>query len=454
MKGHLGKLKWLFIFVSVCNRLPTQNQIILESPLVLTQEFKDILSEMEQGNDHLFITGKAGTGKSTLLSLFRKTSGKNIVVVAPTGVAALQVKGQTIHSFFRIPPKLTKSEDISIKKGFSKIMNSLEVLIIDEISMVRADLFDHIDYTLRLYRKSMKPFGGVKLLLFGDLYQLPPVVASDAERYYFSKVYPSPYFFSAKVFQQGFQLFMIELNRVFRQSDVHFIRILDKIRRNEVEEEDFQTLNERLDANFANKKGFITLTTTNAIAENINRARLDEIDEPAVSFQATLTGQFNDRIPPADTLLTLKVGAQVMFLRNDPEYKYVNGTIGKVTKLEKDTVVIEKQEGEPEPITVTRADWEMIRYKASQDGKIEEEIIGSFKQFPVKLAWAVTIHKSQGKTFDHVILDLGRGAFEYGQSYVALSRCRSLEGIVLKKPITPRDIMVDEKVIAFYDSIR
>lgn len=426
----------------------------MESPLVLTQEFKDILSEMEDGKDHLFITGKAGTGKSTLLNLFRKTTKKNIVVVAPTGVAALHVKGQTIHSFFRIPPKLTKSEDIQVKKGLSKIMKAMEILIIDEISMVRADLFDHIDYTLRLYRKSMEPFGGVKLLLFGDLYQLPPVVASQAEKYYFSQVYQSPYFFSAQVFQRGFQLFMIELNRVFRQSDLHFIKILDKIRRNEVEEEDYATLNARLAPDFTNKKGFITLTTTNAIADNINRARLDEIDEPAINFQATLTGQFNDRTPPADTILTLKVGAQVMFLRNDTESKYVNGTIGKVNKVDKDTVVIETQEGGSQLINLKRTDWEMIRYKASADGKIEEEVIGSFKQFPLKLAWAVTIHKSQGKTFDHVILDLGRGAFEFGQSYVALSRCRSLDGIVLKKPITPRDIMVDDKVIAFYDSIR
>lgn len=426
----------------------------MEAPLLLTQEFKDILSEMEDGKDHLFITGKAGTGKSTLLNLFRKTTEKNVVVVAPTGVAALHVKGQTIHSFFRIPPKLTKSEDISIKKGMSKIMNAMEILIIDEISMVRADLFDHIDYTLRLYRKSTAPFGGVKLLLFGDLYQLPPVVASQAEKYYFSKLYESPYFFSAQVFQRGFQLFMIELNRVFRQSDIHFIKILDKIRRNEIEEEEYATLNERLDPNFKNEEGFITLTTTNAIADNINRTKLDDINEPAVNFQATLTGQFNDRNPPADTLLSLKAGAQVMFLRNDPENRYVNGTIGKVKEVEKDKIVIETQEAGNQLINLKRADWEMIRYKASTDGKIEEEVIGSFKQFPVKLAWAVTIHKSQGKTFDHVILDLGRGAFEFGQTYVALSRCRSLGGIVLKKPISARDIMVDEKVIAFYDSIR
>lgn len=426
----------------------------MEAPLLLTQEFKDILSEMENGRDHLFITGKAGTGKSTLLNLFRKTTVKNVVVVAPTGVAALHVKGQTIHSFFRIPPKLTKSEDISVKKGLSKIMKAMEILIIDEISMVRADLFDHIDYTLRLYRKSVEPFGGVKLLLFGDLYQLPPVVASQTEKFYFSNLYESPYFFSAQVFRKGFQLFMIELSRVFRQSDNQFIRILDKIRRNEVEDEEYTTLNERLNPDFKNRDGYITLTTTNAIADNINRAKLDEINEPLVNFQATLTGQFNDRIPPADTILSLKVGAQVMFLRNDPDSKYVNGTIGNVKEVEKDKVVIETQEAGNQLINLKRADWEMIRYKASTDGKIEEEVIGSFKQFPLKLAWAVTIHKSQGKTFDHVIIDLGRGAFEFGQTYVALSRCRSLDGIVLKRPIKAKDIMVDEKVIAFYDSIR
>jgi len=427
----------------------------MDTPIVLTSEFKTILDEMNHNHQHLFITGKAGTGKSTLLKIFRKTTTKNVVVLAPTGVAALHVKGQTIHSFFRIPPKLIRSEDIPVKKGLSKLMRQIDILVIDEISMVRADLFDHIDYILRFYRKSTEPFGGVKLLLFGDLYQLPPVVSSETEKQYFKTFYEGPYFFNAHVFAQGFQLYLIELTKVFRQKDKFFIDILDRIRQNECEEEDFQIINQRYSSNPDAEEGTITLTTTNNIAEQMNLMKLNALPEVSKAFQASLTGIFSSSSPPADQLLILKPNAQVMFLRNDPEGKYVNGTLGIIESLSDEIVTVKTLDQQSEEIIqIKRADWEIIRYTAKNDGKIEEEVIGSFKQFPLKLAWAVTIHKSQGKTFDKVILDMGRGAFEYGQAYVALSRCKSLDGIALKKVFLPKDIMVDQRIVDFYAQLR
>jgi ATP-dependent DNA helicase PIF1 len=426
---------------------------MLSPPIVLNEASKAILYELEHGSDHLFVTGKAGTGKSTLLNTFRKTTKKNIVVLAPTGVAAINVKGQTIHSFFRIPPKLVQSEEITIMKGMGKIMKQLDIVIIDEISMVRADLFDHIDYVLRYYRKSTEAFGGVRMILFGDLYQLPPVVASDAEKFYFREVYPHPYFFAAKVFQQSFQLYLIELTQVYRQTDPLFVQLLDRIRRNDIEEDDLDILNKHIFSG-STGDGIITLCTTNAIADSINQQKLSALSTPMVSFQANLTGQFSSHIPPADPLLNLKEGAQIMFLRNDTEQQYANGTLGVIKSLTTEKIVVDTLDGLHKSIEVSKVAWDMIRYQAGTDGSIKEEIVGSFKQYPIKLAWAVTIHKSQGATFDRVVLDLGRGSFEFGQTYVALSRCRTLEGIQLKKPIKPTDIMVDQRVIDFYDSIR
>ena len=431
----------------------TAKKFMLSAPIILNDASKAILAELEHGNDHLFITGKAGTGKSTLLNTFRKTTKKKIVVLAPTGVAAINVKGQTIHSFFRIPPKLVRSEDITTMKGLGRTMKQLEIVIIDEISMVRADLFDHMDYVLRYYRKSTEPFGGVRLILFGDLYQLPPVVATDAEKFYFKEVYPNAYFFAAKVFQNNFQLFLIELTQVYRQTDHQFIQLLDRIRRNDIEEDDLDMLNKQL-FDGSNEDGIVTLCTTNAIADSINQQKLASISSPQVSFQANLTGQFSSHILPADSVLNLKEGAQIMFLRNDTDLQYANGTLGIVRSLTTDKITVDTLDGKYKGIEVTKATWEMIRYQAGNDGYIKEEIIGSYKQYPIKLAWAVTIHKSQGATFDKVILDLGRGSFEFGQTYVALSRCRTLEGIQLKKKIKANDIMVDQKVIEFYDSIR
>lgn len=424
----------------------------MDAPIQMTQEFSAVLDELENGDTHLFITGKAGTGKSTLLSTFRKMTQQNVVVLAPTGVAALNVKGQTIHSFFRIPPKLTKSEDIRVKKGMSKLLKAVDIIVIDEISMVRADLFDHIDYLLRFYRKNNDLFGGVRLLLFGDLYQLPPVVASNIEQAYFSSIYESPYFFSSHVFNRGFQLFLIELNHVFRQKDISFINLLDRIRLNAFDEDDLNEINKRYLPSEKSDHA-ITLTSTNFTADKINLTQLEKINQPVKTYQATQIGKIQPQNMQADIVLELKKDAQVMLIRNDTEGKYVNGTLAKIMELNDQSILVKKLE-DKEEIKVTRCEWEVIKYDTDASGQIKEEVIGSLKQYPVKLAWAVTIHKSQGKTFDKVIIDLGRGAFEHGQTYVALSRCKTLEGIVLSHKLRPNDIIIDEKILEFYNTIR
>jgi ATP-dependent DNA helicase PIF1 len=427
----------------------------LKEILTINSEFKAILDELENADNHLFITGKAGTGKSTLLHLFRSATSRNLVVLAPTGVSALHVKGQTIHSFFRLPPKLIHSHELDIKKGMGKLLKSLEIIIIDEISMVRAEILDHIDHLLKFYRKNDSPFGGVRMIFFGDLFQLPPVLATDAEKYFFSHVYKTPYFFSANVFNNGFQLYLIELTTVFRQKDQVFKSILNKIRKNEIDEDLIRELNKQYKPEIESQQGCIYLTATNRLADRINEKHLEGIDQEEHIYTSVISGNFQMNILPGEQTLRLKVGAQVMFLKNDPDGLYVNGTIGTVTKLQKDEIyVLPENQSNDTPIKLTRAEWDMIRYKPGDNGSIQSEVLGTFRQFPVRLAWAVTIHKSQGKTFEKVILDLGRGAFEHGQTYVALSRCTSLDNLFLKKPITERDFIIDERIIEFYDSIR
>ena len=419
----------------------------------LSEDFKQALDLIDHEGVHAFITGRAGTGKSTLLRLLKQTTKKKIVVLAPTGVAALNIGGQTIHSFFRFPAKPITAKDIK-KQRNSKIYQAIEVLIIDEISMVRADLLDNIDYFLRLHRNDPAPFGGVQVLFFGDLFQLPPVIASEAEAQYFQSTYASPYFFSADVLQQGFPLEMIELRQVYRQSNRYFLRLLEGIRMNHLDQDDLAEINERYDPQFSGTKNYITLSARNATVNTINQKKLAAIPFPSRIYQATVQGDFNARLFPAEAALALKMGAQVMLVKNDPDGKYVNGTIGQVAKLEDHTVhvTIDKPNGQQETIQVKRQDWEILKYKIKEDdGSIGTEVVGKFSQFPLRLAWAMTIHKSQGKTFDKVIIDLGKGAFEYGQTYVAFSRCRTLDGIVLKQKLRPKDIMTDERIIDYYE---
>lgn len=431
---------------------------MLKHPLSLNDDFRAILDQLEKTRDNLFITGRAGTGKSTLLQLFRNTTKKRVVVLAPTGIAALNVKGQTIHSFFGLPPKMVNPRELT-KRRNHKLYKKADVIIIDEISMVRADLIDNIDVFLRNNREVNKPFGGVQMVFFGDLFQLPPVVASDFERKIFTTKYSSPYFFSAKVIEnQSFEFSMIELYEVFRQGERRFVNLLDNIRLNVYDRDDLMELNERNVQVPQDKKFFITLTSINATANQINQREIAKLTTPVYNYPAKVMGDFKPSSYPTESILSLKVGAQVMFVKNDPQKRFVNGSIGIITDLTPDSIYVQlnsESEG-GKLIELEKLEWEILKYALDDKDpkKIKSKVIGTFHQFPIKLAWAITIHKSQGKTFDKVIIDLGRGAFEYGQTYVALSRCRTLEGIILKTPVRGRDILVDERVREYYETLR
>ncbi len=426
--------------------------------LQLNDDFKYALDVLEKTPRSMFITGRAGTGKSTLLQLFRSTTRKKMIVLAPTGVAALNVQGQTIHSFFGFPPRIITPSEAGRKvtrRDLQRLYRNLEVLVIDEISMVRADMLDGMDRFLRVNRENMQPFGGVQVVFFGDLFQLPPVVTRDpVEQSFFQDFYQTPYFFSAQVCQDPeFALDMLELRKVYRQESRHFLRLLEAVRINELDQDDLEDLNERRVLNFQATEGYITLCARNATADSINRKELSQLSTPEFEFHAEVKGAFDPSLYPTEATLRLRQGAQVMFVKNDPvERLYVNGTIGKVVSLNINTIVVEVEagDGKKRRIEVAPMDWEILRYKSGPTGDIEAESIGSFRQYPLRLAWAITIHKSQGKTFDRVLVDLGGGAFEHGQLYVALSRCRTLEGIVLRQPIRQQDVITDERVVDFY----
>lgn len=423
-------------------------------PLALTADFRNCLSILEHTRESYFITGKAGTGKSTLLQLFKDTTRKKIAVLAPTGIAALNVRGQTIHSFFGFPPYPLNKKEIHRTPNF-QMYQRIEVLVIDEISMVRADLLDQIDYFLRINRGINEPFGGLQVIFFGDLYQLPPVLSSEAEKTLLQQTYETPYFYSARVFKDGYDIRIIELYHVYRQEEYHFIQLLDRIRTNEFDEDDLQSINERVQAPGLTQELAITLTATNHVAEMINHQRLQALSTPRFNFEATIEGSFNNRTYPTDTLLSLKQGAQVMFVKNDPTKEFVNGSIGRIHHLEADRIQIQLEHwGGSKILEIQPLEWHIIKYKLNVEQELEAEIIGTFRQFPIKLAWAITIHKSQGKTFDRIHVDLGRGAFEFGQTYVALSRCRTLEGVVLGRPLRASDILVDQRIHEFYESTR
>ncbi len=426
-----------------------------KQPLELSHELKYALDALEHSGKNIFISGRAGTGKSTLLNLFRSTSRKRIAVVAPTGVAALNVSGQTIHSFFRFAPRLLTPQDIKPVKNKSLYKN-LEVLIVDEISMVRADMFENMDLFLRLNRGTNAPFGGVRIIVFGDLFQLPPVVASDFERKYLAERYKTPYFFSSRAYKSVmYDMETIELNTVYRQSERHFINILDQIRSKAIDWDDLEDLNHRVvGVDDEIQHGAITLTTRNDTANTINKERLAELEEEPIAFYAKVSGMFDQKVYPTASTLLLKKGSQVMTLKNDPQRRYVNGTIGHIVDIGIDHLILEivDEKEDIHRVELEKSTWEMIKYKWDDAKKsVEADVIGSFEQYPLKLAWAMTIHKSQGKTFDRVYIDMTGGAFEFGQTYVALSRCKTLGGVQLKQPLTPNDIRVDERIIDFYN---
>lgn len=415
--------------------------------LDMNDEFKSAFDLMEYTKECLFITGKAGTGKSTLLKYFKAHTGKKIIVLAPTGVAAINIGGQTIHSFFRLPPRIIQKDAIKRLRDRSLVEN-IDMVIIDEVSMVRSDLMDGIDYALRVNRGKMKtPFGGVQMVFFGDLFQLSPVVEDEAKEL-LEERYPSPYFFSANVFNDC-HIRAVELSTIYRQKDSSFMELLNRVRNKEYTEEDLDTLNERVqsDATASGKDSTVILTTTNSLANTINQDRLSKLPGKEIVFEAMATGKFEKSAYPTDESLRLKKGAQVILIKNDPDKQWVNGTLAKVIALSKDSIVVDIN---GRTCDVPVAKWQKIEYNYNEDeDKIEDEVVGDFAQYPLKLAWAITIHKSQGQTFDKVIIDLGNGAFTHGQLYVALSRCTCLDGIRLKRPVNHGDIIFDRRIYDF-----
>ena len=419
---------------------------------------------VEETGVSVFLTGKAGTGKTTFLKEIVRQTSKRFAVVAPTGVAAINAGGVTIHSFFQLPlcPYLPDVKELvteyqmpermrSLRKERVKILRTLDLLIIDEISMVRADILDAIDDILKRYRRNDRPFGGVQLLMIGDIQQLPPVVR-ESERPFMEQVYSSPFFFNSKVLQR-LPYVTIQLEKVHRQSDRIFLDILNEVRSGRPSEWALSELNKRLDPGFVppENERWIRLTTHNAQADSVNEAKMNALKTDEATFEAQVEGIFPENAYPAETQLRLRVGAQVMFVRNDTsgEARYYNGKIATVEKV-KPQLIVKDESGDR--IEVTTEKWENIRYGLNEEtGEIEGIVDGTFEQVPLRPAWAVTIHKSQGLTFDHVIIDAG-AAFSFGQVYVALSRCRTLEGIVLTTPITRRCTFTSEEVTAFESS--
>ncbi len=427
-----------------------------KGPVDINPGFLAALNVMEGSKKHAFITGRAGTGKSTLLDYFRAMTRKQVVVLAPTGVAALNVQGQTIHSFFGFKPSITPDKVKKVTGWEGEVYRKLDTIIIDEVSMVRADLLDCIERFLRLNGRHPKEwFGGVQMVFIGDLYQLPPVVSSS-EREIFSDRYETPYFFSAQVFrEQDFTMEFVELEKVYRQTEQEFIELLSAIRNRSCTDEDLRRLNERYDPAFIppDNRFYITLTSTNDLAQTRNLEKLDSLPGPVFQYPCTVTGDFDTGSLPTEGVLMLKEGAQVMLVNNDKSGQWVNGSIGRIRGIEareggEDVLVVTLNDGTD--VEVTPYTWELFEYEYDKATKrISTRKTGAFTQYPVRLAWAVTIHKSQGKTFDRVVIDIGRGTFAHGQVYVALSRCTSFEGITLIKKITRAHIRMDWRVADF-----
>ena len=438
-------------------------------PDTQNKEFQDALNLIQYTRQSVFLTGKAGTGKSTFLRYICEHTKKKHVVLAPTGIAAINAGGSTLHSFFKLPfyPLLPDNPDFSLQRGriheffkytkpHRKLLEELELIIIDEISMVRADIIDAVDRILRVYSRNLRePFGGKQILLVGDVFQLEPVVKGD-EREILNRFYPTPYFFSARVFNQ-IDLVSIELQKVYRQTDATFVGVLDHIRNNTVGATDLQLLNTRYGTQIEESEAdmYITLATRRDNVDHINDKKLAELPGEPVTFSGEITGDFPESSLPTSQELVLKPGAQIIFIKNDFDRRWVNGTIGIISGFDpfEETLYVITDDGKE--CDVKRESWRNIRYKYNEEKKqIEEEELGTFTQYPIRLAWAITIHKSQGLTFSRAVIDFTGGVFAGGQAYVALSRCTSLEGIQLKKPVSRGYVFLRSEIIGFAEGFK